>query len=272
MTLAIRIFDSPHDAGIYVAAIAEDVILRNDRPVLGLATGETPIVFYQALIDLHYSGLDLSKVTTINLDEYVGLPSDHAQSYHKFMRENLFASTNIVEDRIFIPNGMAPDLQGECARYDQILHRHPIDLQILGIGINGHIGFNEPGNNLQPHTHVVDLSEDTRKRNSRFFDFPEDVPNQAITIGMQAILQAKRIVLMAFGTEKAEIIRKTATEYVSTNVPASILQLHQSVTLVLDRESARHLSGADVHPGSLSRRRPPHNDMVLHTSGQEERM
>jgi glucosamine-6-phosphate deaminase len=238
----IRIFDNPHDAGIYVAALAEQVIRSRPAPVLGLATGTTPIPFYEALKRLHKCGLDFSNVTTINLDEYIGLLPTHEQSYSYFMHQHLFLHTNIRSENIFLPNGVAFDLQTECARYDEVIRTHPIDFQVLGIGMNGHIGFNEPDDLLQSQTHIVRLKPETVKSNSRFFDNINHVPKQAITMGVQAILQADQIVLMAFGADKAEIIAKSVLSEVRTDVPASILKLHKQVTIVLDCESAMNLN------------------------------
>ncbi|MCL6599645.1 MAG: glucosamine-6-phosphate deaminase [Alicyclobacillus macrosporangiidus] len=237
----IRVFDTPHDAGIYVAALAEQVIQARPDPVLGLATGSTPIPFYDALVGLHRCGLDLSHVTTINLDEYIGLPPTHEQSYAHFMHTHLFSRTNIRPENIHIPNGMAEDLAAECARYDDVIRAHPIHLQILGIGVNGHIGFNEPDDLLLSKTHVVELRPETVRSNARFFERIEDVPRRAITMGVQAILQADQIILMAFGPEKADIIARAVLGEVRTDVPASILQLHKRVTVVLDRASAQGL-------------------------------
>lgn len=241
MAITIRIFKNADDAGIYVASIAEMVIRQQQHPVLGLATGSTPIPFYKALVNLYDCGLDLSHVTTVNLDEYVGLSGDHPQSYRYFMQEQLFSKTNLHQQNTHVPNGVAEDLDQECHRYDQILQKHTIDFQILGIGLNGHIGFNEPSDTLLAKTHVVHLKEATVKSNARFFESIDQVPNQAITMGVQAILQAKKIVLMAFGEEKASIIEQVILGDVSTNIPASILQLHQDIHFVLDIASASKL-------------------------------
>lgn len=241
----IRVFESPHDAGIYVAALAEQVILKQSQPVLGLATGRTPIPFYEALVGLHRCGLDLSRVTSLNLDEYIGLPPTHEQSYAYFMRENLFSKTNILADNAFLPNGVASDLDEECARYDELIRKHPIHFQILGIGVNGHIGFNEPADLLLSKTHVVRLKPETVRSNATLFDNIEDVPQQALTMGVQAILQSDQIVLMAFGTEKAKIVAEMVLGEIRTDIPASILQLHKNVTIVLDHESARGLMDTD---------------------------
>ncbi|WP_067929474.1 glucosamine-6-phosphate deaminase [Alicyclobacillus shizuokensis] len=239
--MKIRVFDNAHDAGVYVAALAEQVVERQAKPVLGLATGSTPIPFYQALIRLHQCGLDLSNVTTINLDEYIGLTPSHPQSYARFMWENLFSHVNIPETQIHLPNGVASDLEAECIRYDEIIRKNPIHLQVLGIGVNGHIGFNEPDDTLLSRTHIVNLCPETVASNARFFQHIDDVPKRAITMGVQAILQADQIVLMAFGREKAEIIAKAVFGEVRTDVPASILNLHKNVTVVLDKDSASEL-------------------------------
>lgn len=240
--MKIRIFDTPHDAGIYVAALTERVIMSREQPVLGLATGITPVPFYEALVRLHQCGLNLSHTVTINLDEYIGLAKSHPQSYHYFMYEHLFSKTNIESKNIYIPQGDALDLVAECGRFDEIIQTHPIDLQILGIGMNGHIGFNEPDDLLLSKTHIVKLRNETVISNARFFENIEDVPKQAITMGIQAILQAEQIVLMAFGHEKASIVAETVKGNVRTNVPASVLQLHRNVTVVLDQESASELT------------------------------
>lgn len=240
--MKIRIFDTPHDAGIYVAALAERVIMNREQPVLGLATGTTPVAFYEALVRLHQCGLNLSHSVTINLDEYIGLAKSHPQSYHYFMQEHLFSKTNIQAKNIYIPQGDALDLVAECRRFNEIIQTYPIDFQILGIGMNGHIGFNEPDDLLLSKTHIVELRNETVISNARFFENIEDVPKQAITMGIQAILQAEQIVLMAFGSQKASIVAETVKGSVRTNVPASVLQLHRNVTVVLDRESATELT------------------------------
>jgi glucosamine-6-phosphate deaminase len=247
--MRIRVFDSPKDAGIYAATLIEQVIVHVNHPVLGLATGSTVIPCYQAFRALADCGLDLSRCVTINLDEYVGLPADHPQSYHHFMRENLFRHLQVQPAETHVPNGVADNLEEECKRYDGLIQSHPIDLQLLGIGVNGHIGFNEPSHSLMSRTHVVSLSEETIKSNARFFDTVEDVPHQAVTMGVQAILQAKQIVLVAFGKNKAKAVAESVSGSVQTNVPASMLQLHRDVTWVLDRESASLLP-PELWPGS----------------------
>ncbi|QQE79250.1 glucosamine-6-phosphate deaminase [Alicyclobacillus sp. SO9] len=240
--MVIRIFDNQDEAGLYAASLAERAIMGAAHPVLGLATGSTVIPFYRELVRLVQCGLDLSHITTINLDEYIGLPPHHEQSYHAFMKRHLFSRVNIPESQVFIPDGSVPDLAAECGRYDEIIREYPIDLQILGIGVNGHIGFNEPDDLLVSRTHVVELSEETIRSNSRFFADVSEVPTRAITMGVQAILQARQIVLMAFGEEKAHIVAKAIRGEVRTDIPASILQLHRDVIFVLDKGSAKELS------------------------------
>ena len=250
--MRIRVFDTSHDAGIYAATLAEMVIESRQQPVLGLATGTTPIPFYDALAALHECGLDMSRAVTINLDEYIGLPAGHEQSYRAFMQRHLFSRVNLDPQHAHVPDGMAADLEAECARYDGVIRRHPIDLQILGIGINGHIGFNEPDHLLMSKTHVVRLRKETVESNARFFPCVGDVPKEAITMGVQAILHAERIVLMAFGEEKAAIVAEAVLGNVRTDVPASILQLHRNVTVVLDRASALRLRGRIDRDGTPS--------------------
>ncbi|MCY0880210.1 MAG: glucosamine-6-phosphate deaminase, partial [Firmicutes bacterium] len=217
------------------------LITREPHPVLGLATGATPVLLYRQLVAFHRQGLSFAHVTTINLDEYVGLPPDHPQSYRRFMEEHLFRHVDIPPTQTHVPNGMAADLAAECARYDALLAAHPIDLQILGIGHNGHIGFNEPEGALKTRTHVVTLTAETLRANARYFPDPGAMPRQAITMGLESILQAKAIILMAFGADKAQIVQAALSGEVSTAVPASFLQMHPNVTFVLDEAAASAL-------------------------------
>ena len=239
--MKIRVFPTAQVAATYVAALTEKIVESRSTPVLGLATGETVIPYYRALVELAACGLDLSRTQTFNLDEYVGLSRDHPQSYHAFMQHYLFGKVNLHPDRTFIPDGMAQDLPAECRRYETLLQTHPADLQVLGIGMNGHIGFNEPGNELEPQTHVVELSPTTISRNARYFNRFDEMPTRAITMGVQSILRAHQIILMAFGEDKASIVAKTYVSNVTADIPASILHLHPNVTMVLDRDSAKHL-------------------------------
>ncbi|MCY0899396.1 MAG: glucosamine-6-phosphate deaminase [Firmicutes bacterium] len=247
--MKIRVFATAELATVYVAALVESLITREPHPVLGLATGATPILLYRQLVAFHRQGLSLAHVTTINLDEYVGLAPDHPQSYRAFMEAHLFRHVDIPAAQTHVPNGLAPDLAAECARYDALLAAHPIDLQILGIGPNGHIGFNEPEGALKTRTHVVTLTAETLAANARFFPDPAVMPRQAITMGLESILQARAIILMAFGAEKARIVKAALSGEVSTAVPASFLQMHSDVTFVLDEAAASGL-GAPVAEAS----------------------
>ena len=210
--------------------------LASGAKTLGLATGSTPITFYQEIIK---SNLDFSGLTSINLDEYVGLSADNEQSYAYFMKEHLFQYKPFKES--FLPNGLAEDLEAEAKRYDNIIDQHPIDFQILGIGRNGHIGFNEPGTAFDVTTQVVDLAADTIQANSRFFDSYEEVPKQAISMGIASIMKSKTIVLMAYGQDKADAISQMINGPVTTDLPASILQEHDDVSVIVDEAAASKL-------------------------------
>ena len=185
------------------------------------------------------SNLDFSEMTSINLDEYVGLAADNDQSYHHFMQENLFQYKPFKES--YLPNGLAEDLQVEAKHYDQIIEEHPIDFQILGIGRNGHIGFNEPGTPFDMTTHIVDLTQDTIEANSRFFDSMEEVPKQAISMGIHSIMQSKMVVLMAYGKDKADAINQMINGPISEELPASVLQNHPNVVVIVDEAAASEL-------------------------------
>jgi glucosamine-6-phosphate deaminase len=207
--------------------------------VLGLATGSTPEGVYKELSELNKQHkVDFSKVTSYNLDEYKGLKGEHPQSYRYFMDTNLFNHVNIDKNKTYVPNGIAENYEVECRRYDEAIENAGgIDLQLLGIGTNGHIGFNEPSDFLNLNTHVTELTEDTIKANSRFFDGIEEVPTEAITMGLGSIMKAKKIILLASGLKKAEIILKLVEDKISTRVPASMLQVHQNVLVIVDQEA-----------------------------------
>ena len=210
--------------------IAAQVLCKPDS-LLGLATGSSPVGAYRYLAQWHISGdLDFSRACSVNLDEYCGLGADHVQSYHFFMRQNLFDAVNFRAS--WLPDGCAGSLPDECRRYEAIIaERGPIDLQLLGIGHNGHIGFNEPAEQFVPQTHLVQLSQGTIQANARFFDSVDQVPKQAITMGIASILQAKKILLLA-GVGKGEILRQALTGPVTPWIPASVLQLHPDVTVI----------------------------------------
>ena len=219
--------------------IAAQVILKPDC-VLGLATGSTPIGTYKELIKGYENGdLDFSLVKTANLDEYRGLEKSNDQSYDYFMKANLFNHININFDNLNIPNGENPDADAECKRYEEVVKAlGGQDLQLLGMGHNGHIGFNEPADEFVKETHCVDLQESTIQANKRFFEKVEDVPTQAYTMGIGTIMRAKKILLVASGKDKAEIVKKAFFGPVVPQVPASILQMHQDVTIVVDEAAA----------------------------------
>jgi glucosamine-6-phosphate deaminase len=217
------------------------LIQTNPRAVLGLATGGTPVGVYEQVVKDYDRGLvNFKGVTTFNLDEYVGLPEDHPESYHSYMNQHLFRHINIPAGQIHIPNGNAADLEAECRAYDEtIADAGQIDLQLLGLGHNGHIGFNEPAHALIRGTHIVDLAEETLKANARFFDSIDDVPKQALTMGVGTILKAKMIVLIVRGADKAEIVHRALTGPITTDVPASLLQTHPHLVVLLDQEAGR---------------------------------
>lgn len=241
--MRIEVFEHKEQLDTRAARLIIDTVRTSERPVLGLATGGTPIGVYRKLVDAYRSGeVSFRHAVTFNLDEYVGLPPGHDQSYAVYMDKHLFSHIDIPREQIHIPDGNHPDPQTECARYDQALAREGrIDVQILGIGHNGHIGFNEPDKALIGKTHVVQLSEQTRQANARFFQSIDEVPRQAITMGIASILQARRIVLLAKGADKAAIVGKALTGPVTTEVPASLLQLHPDLVVLLDREAASEL-------------------------------
>lgn len=219
--------------------IASQLILKPDC-VLGLATGSSPVGTYKKLIEWYQKGLvDFSKVTSVNLDEYKGLSADNDQSYRYFMNTNLFDHVNIDKEKTYVPNGLEPDSQKACDQYNAIIERAGgIDLQLLGLGHNGHIGFNEPADHFPAVTHCVDLTESTIEANKRFFASEADVPRQAYTMGIQNIMSARRILVIVSGADKAEILKKVVNGPITPQVPASVLQLHGDVTIVADEAAA----------------------------------
>ncbi len=222
------------------ANIVAQLLQSKQNAVIGLATGSTPEGLYARLVHMYEEKvIDFEAVTCFNLDEYIGLTPDHPQSYHHYMDHHLFRKVNVKEDNVHIPSCGSANIETACREYDnKIKETGGIDLQILGLGVNGHIGFNEPSDHLQIDTHLVDLSRETVEENSRFFNLKEDVPRQAITMGVGSIMKAKRIMLLASGEKKAEAVRRMASGRVSTWHPASVLQLHQNVLIIVDREAA----------------------------------
>ena len=222
--------------------LSAQVILKPDT-VMGLATGSSPVGTYQQLIEWYKKGdLDFAQVRTVNLDEYAGLAPDHSQSYRRFMQENFFDHINIPRENTHVPNGLAPDLEAECRRYNQVIQSlGGIDIQLLGMGHNGHIGFNEPGQAFELETHVVDLTDNTIEANARFFASRDEVPRHAITMGIKSIMQAQRIVMVVSGADKADIVRAAFAGPVVPQVPASILQMHPNFILVGDKAALSKL-------------------------------
>lgn len=221
------------------------LIRKKPDCVIGFATGSTPLGLYKELIRMHKEeGLDFSKVVSFNLDEYVGLPPNHPESYHYFMWENLFKHININPSNVHIPMGMAEDIDAFCEWYEQKIIEHGgIDLQILGIGANGHIAFNEPGSSLGSRTRIKTLDEKTRMDNARFFNSMDEVPKYAITMGVGTIMEAKRLLLLANGIKKADAIKATVEGPIMAKYPATIVQLHRYATVIIDKEAASKLEG-----------------------------
>lgn len=231
-------------ASRHVAEIFASAIGAEPDVVLGLATGGTPVGAYRELIRRHREGeLDFSRVTTFNLDEYVGLQPTHPQSYRAFMQQQLFDHINIDPARTHVPSGTADDLAAQAAEYERAIREAGgIELQLLGIGHNGHIAFNEPGTPADSRTRAVELTESTIQSNARFFDSADEVPRHAVTMGIGTILEARRIVLLATGEGKAEAVQRAVAGEVDVNHPASLLQNHRRVTFVLDEAAAGLLS------------------------------
>ena len=236
-------FDTPAQVGMAAAVLINAQLLKKPESVLGLATGSTPIPTYAQLIHLHSQGVaDFSKAVSYNLDEYVGIPVDHECSYHRFMDDNLFNHVNMRREAIHVPDGLAEDLDAAAAAYDEAIDAAGgIDIQVLGIGRNGHIGFNEPGEEFVYGCHVVDLTADTIDANKRFFDSADDVPRQAVSLGIGSIMKAKQILLIATGKDKAHAVNMMINDAISPRVPATILRTHPNVIVLLDKEAASEL-------------------------------
>ncbi len=220
------------------ASLIAAQMLMKPNCVLGLATGSSPVGIYKKLIEWNRAGdIDFSKTISVNLDEYIGLDGTNDQSYRYFMQTQLFDHVNIVRENTYVPNGCAADLAKECEEYDARIERlGGIDLQLLGIGLDGHIGFNEPGDSFIAPTHVIDLHESTIQANARFFASEADVPRQAVTMGIGAIMKAKKVVLIANGKAKKKIVQKAFFGPITPAVPASVLQLHPDLTVVFSEE------------------------------------
>lgn len=227
------------------AELIKEAIQEKPNLVLGLATGSSPLGCYQELIRMHKAGkLDFSKAIIFNLDEYLGLSSNHSQSYNYFMYKNLLNYINLNPKNFYIPNGMTKNIEKFCQDYEKEIQKADgIDFQLLGIGSDGHIGFNEPGTSLDSRTHLTKLAESTVKDNSRFFEREEDVPRFAITMGVQTIFEARKIFLLASGENKADVVAKFIEEPITPQISASILQKHPDTVVILDEVAASKLKG-----------------------------
>ena len=237
--MKVIVVENYQQIGQLGAQIIAGVIKNNPNAVLGLATGTSPIGIYQNLVEMCQKGeISFANVKTVNLDEYVGLDGTHPQSYRYFMNDNLFNHVNIDKANTFVPNGVAENLQEECARYTTLVNNLVQDIQLLGIGSNGHIAFNEPGTPFDSTTHVVNLTENTIKDNSRLFEDISQVPTKALTMGIANIMSAKRILIVANGKNKAQAVYDMVKGQVNTTCPASVLQNHPDVTVIVDKDAA----------------------------------
>ena len=240
--MKVIIAENYEEASKKAYEVMKKVLAKKDA-VLGLATGSTPIGLYKCMIeDCKAGNVSYKDVHTVNLDEYIGQGVGDEQSYVEFMRNNLFNHIDIDLKNTDLPCGVAKDMQAECDRYNKKLHSIEVDIQVLGIGSNGHIGFNEPNTPFGSETHVVDLTENTIKDNARFFKSIEEVPTQAISMGVKNVMNAKSILLIATGANKADAIKATIEGPVTEKVPASVLQLHPNCVIVLDKAAASKLS------------------------------
>jgi glucosamine-6-phosphate deaminase len=241
--MKVIIVPTKEEMGRRAAALIAEQMRARPHFVLGLATGSSPIPLYQELIRMNKAGeADFSGVITFNLDEYVGLPPTHEQSYRHFMNESLFDHVNISPAFTHVPDGLAPDLEAHCAAYEQMMDDiGGVKCQVLGIGSNGHIGFNEPGSSLASRTRVVNLTRNTIQDNARFFERLEEVPKQAISMGIGTILEAERIIMLTYGDNKADAVAKSLEGPITASVPASALQLHDNVTWITVADAAAKL-------------------------------
>ena len=247
--MEVIITPSPAEASAEAARIVAALIRTKPRAVLGLATGSTPLVFYRELVTMHSRGeVDFAEVTTFNLDEYAGLSPDHPQSYAYFMRGQFFSRVNVAPSRIHIPDGLARDIPAHCEAYEAaIRNAGGIDLQLLGLGSDGHIGFNEPTSSLGSRTRLKTLTERTLRDNARFFASPSEVPRHVITMGVGTILDARRCVVLAFGAQKAAAVAAMVEGPITADVPASALQFHARCALLIDEAAAAQLKRADYY-------------------------
>lgn len=244
--MLVEVVDDYEAMSARAADIVSSHIRQQPDSVVGFATGGTPVGLYERLIDEHRNrGLDFSKITAFNLDEYIGLAPDHSQSYHYYMWDKLFDHVNVDPSKIHIPDGLADNIEAYCDWYEKRIEESGgIDLQILGIGGNGHIGFNEPGSSLNSRTRIKTLAEKTIRDNARFFDSEEDIPRHAVTMGIGTIMEADKVLLLASGENKSGAIRDAIEGPLTAMVPATVLQMHRQAHIVIDEEAS---SGLDYH-------------------------
>jgi glucosamine-6-phosphate deaminase len=247
--MEIIIQPDSQQASLVAARIVSRLVKEKPHAVLGFATGNTPLQLYKNLVRMHREdGLDFSGVTTFNLDEYVGVPPVHPSSFHSYMWAHLFSQINVARERVFIPDGLAADIPAVCRNYEQsIKSAGGIDIQIMGIGTNGHLGFNEPSSSLYSRTRIKTLTEETRLNNAAAFGGHDNVPLHVITMGLATILESRACLLMAFGRKKAKAIALTVEGPLTAMVPGTVLQLHPRAIVLLDKDSASELKMADYY-------------------------
>ncbi len=247
--MEVIISPTPEAASEVAARLVARQVCEKPACVLGLATGATPRRLYGCLVRMHREeGLDFSRVTTFNLDEYVRLDPGHPASYHRFMDENLFAHLPVARERIHIPDGLSADVPAHCAAYEEAIRAAGgVDLQILGLGVDGHLGFNEPGSSLASRTRIKTLAEQTRRDNAPFFPDGKAVPHHVITMGLGTIMESRTCLLLAFGAVKAEAVARTVEGPVTASVPGSVLQFHPRAKVLLDEEAASQLVRGDYY-------------------------
>ena len=241
--MKVKIVENYSEMSRKAADIFAEVINSKTQCVLGLATGDTPIGMYECLVADHKAGkVDFANVKSVNLDEYYPIARDNEQSYRYFMNHHLFDKVNINKADTYVPDGQAEDVEKSCEEYEKNIDAFGgIDIQVLGIGRNGHIGFNEPDSELYPYTHITDLTANTIEANSRFFESEDDVPKQALTMGIESIFKARKIVILASGEGKAEAVKAMLCGNITTNCPASLLRLHSDTTLICDKAAGKLL-------------------------------
>jgi glucosamine-6-phosphate deaminase len=261
--MEIIILPTAAEASEVAARLVARQVREKPSSVLGLATGSTPCKLYQLLARMHREdGLDFSKATTFNLDEYVNLDPTHPASYHQFMEENFFSHVNLVRKNVHIPDGMVADVPAHCAEYERAIRKAGgIDLQILGLGSDGHLGFNEPGSSLASRTRIKTLTERTRSDNARFFTDAQEVPHHVITMGLGTIMESRMCLLLAFGKAKAEAVAASVEGPVTASVPGSLLQFHPQAKVLLDAESASSLTRAEYYQGVYQNKPPWQTDL-----------